>query len=334
MPGSLLGMRYRNLLLGGSITSAQLQTELEDTARLGAFKAMLAYPQARYLFNDATAAEIMYETHAVLAAVINNGDILRRVQNTLFWNETLLTINAPGSLLKFTTFNSSGTWTPSVNGTDALQVLAQAPGGNGGAGATGTGVNSGGGGGGGELAGLIVLLGDIPVSPVTVTIGAVGANTSFGSLLIANFGGNGATGVEGVGGGSTTNGGAIKNLPSTNPSTGVGIFGSFRQKGGDGGDGVAPLTNGINGQSVSPIGTGGTGGTSGVNATAGSGFAAGGGSGYNANGASSGAGGAAPSAAANSGCGAAGGMARSGGQTGGAGGSGAAWVLELQRPAP
>ena len=103
-------------------------------------------------------------------------------------------------------FTSSGTYTPTAGCVYAI-IEVQAAGGN------GSGIASGVGGGGGSGGyGRSLLL-----SPTTqtITIGAVGSNTTYGSLITCTSGGNGVSigsGASTGGAGGTSSGGNLDNI--------------------------------------------------------------------------------------------------------------------------
>ena len=139
----------------------------------------------------------------------------------------------PGKLLGLTKFlSSNASWTPNSN-TTKIVVCCIGGGGNGGNAST-----SGAGGGGGGGAGQVVW-GEIEtiLSSYSVTVGAAGGTSSFGSVASAVGGGNGGNAVSTV-----TTGGA----------------GGHNGGGGTGGAGYCTGTAGNSGYSTS-AGTGGTG---------------------------------------------------------------------------
>lgn len=177
---------------------------------------------------------------------------------------------------------SSGTYTP-CTGLVYNVVTLVAAGGNGGSGGSTT-TGTGGGGGGGECR-----IGTFSASTIgasqTVTLGAVGNNSTFGSLLTAVFGGNGATAQ------STASNGAVGGGGGSGGSGGYGIPGQAGNQGaGSGGNGAGGSNNisGQGGNTCLGFGAQGVVSGNGVSANANSG---GGGSGGVANPNSGGAGG-------------------------------------------
>lgn len=196
------------------------------------------------------------------------------------------------------TFNTSGTWTKPVSGTFAI-VECWGGGGSGGVGSESGGsggtLYSGGGGGGGNYATRIFSLADL-ASTVSVTVGTggagvatpgndgfPGANTTFGSYLIAHGGQGGGCVSDktpqpyfyggGGGGGRKT----VSYSTYTDYLGGVGGWGA-----GDGGDSVSagsifPSKNRIGGSSYYGGGGGGAVGGSGGNSMYGGGGGGGGG---------------------------------------------------------
>lgn len=173
----------------------------------------------------------------------------------------------------YLTAASPATWTK-PSGLKYIKVQVQAAGGNGGTGNSTSNINGGGGGGGGYSEELIAAasLG----STETVTIGAVGANSSFGSHLSATYGTNASTGVPGdggVGSGGTINARGGHGLQGFDEdATGSVTFG-------DGGasqlsqGGAGKVTNGGVGD-AGAFGSGGGGGSQNTDSAGGAGGAA------------------------------------------------------------
>jgi hypothetical protein len=183
------------------------------------------------------------------------------------------------------TFTANGTFVVPPGVTE-VWVTGCAAGGNGGAG-------SGGGGGGGGGQGRSVIRKSIPVTAgasITVTIGAVGVNTTFGGLLTLAFGANGATGATGLGAELAGNGSAAAAGSAAFGFGGKGGTNSSGGLGGGGGGAQSPLdltvagANGTNG--VSGGGAGGTGGNGGAGGAGGGGGGGGGAGGGTQTGAS------------------------------------------------
>ncbi len=142
-------------------------------------------------------------------------------------------------------------------------VEVQAAGGNG---SSVTGTDRGGGGGGGGGYGRKLILSSSLGSTETITIGAVGSNSSFGTHIVAGFGVNATADSNTAGAGGTSTGGNINISGST---------------GGQGRDYSSPY--GIGGQGGdSQLGRGGPSTLAGNNGTSGSGYGGGGAGGSSA----------------------------------------------------
>lgn len=162
---------------------------------------------------------------------------------------------AAGSLLRVTTFSSSGTWTKGAN-TKYVLVRGVGAGGGGGGGLSG---NTGGGAGGGSGGYSEKFIDVTAISSVSVTIGAggsggggggngsAGGTTSFGTQITCNGGGGG------------TAGGAV---PGNGGSGGTASGGHLNVRGSGGGVGATPNAYGSGTGGPSFFGGGGRGATS------------------------------------------------------------------------
>lgn len=232
------------------------------------------------------------------------------------------TITAPRTRMgmsagpRMRTFTASGTFIVPT-GVTRVWVTGCAAGGNGGSGSSTT-TTPGGGGGGGQGASCIKkAIAVTPGASITVTIGAVGANTTFGALLTLAFGSNGSGGsgnVSGTGGPGAGSGNSNADLLG-------GKQGGRSGQGGAGGGGAqSPIPSGDAGAAGANAGVN-TGGAGGVNGGGGGGAGASTGSG------AGGVGGAATAYGAGGGGG--GGGDGSGG-TGAAGGAGGPAILTIE----
>lgn len=228
---------------------------------------------------------------------------------------------------------TSGTWTKPAGPYTALRVRCVAGGPGGGSAAAGT---TGGGGASGEDRTVVIPWSSVPSSVTYAigaggTVGAVGGNTNFGSLLTVEslgFGGNGvATQMYGGGGGGRGNGangvagGAAGGQPANN-------FERVQPRGGDstGGDGGG-YSHALGWGGGGRASTGGNvGGAGAWGRVSNGGGAGGGGSGYKG-GRGGGPGGGIGDGFNGAGYGGGGGGTNTGGQGGGGGGGGAVDIL-------
>ena len=292
MTGSLTGNRFYSLLLGGGITSNELETELANAGAFGYFSIMMSFAQVRdnilgnndaldAIFGSELAFSAMLQNPSILASIAEDDTLTARVSDTksailavvknpLYiraWsdvpaNNTRMKnrVNASGSKLKRDTFTTSGSWSIPA-GLVALFTTLTGGGGNGGDGFFGSNVTGGGGGGAAELAGELFVDGTLPVSSIAYTVGTPAVQSAWGAL-IADPGGNGGN-IGGTGGGADTNGGATQVSDFDLDNAFWPGFDSFSAQGGDGGTcppGGAPNVgdNGFDGTG------GGIGGNAGV----------------------------------------------------------------------
>ncbi len=278
--------RYYRLLMGGwdsTLTVAQnataIDASLESAEAQGALKVLFQTTLAAerlveseyvrtILFSCSRALALMLESSVSLNAINNNANALAQI-NTL--------VNASGYFIKRTTATTSGTFTIPAGGLEALYLLACGVGGTGGAG----GSLGGAGGSGAELRGVLVPKNLLPTSNTAYTISATpGTPTTFGSLLSAASGANGATSsiVTTTGGGSTLYGGAAEGLLTTDVDNAFFHLKSFSEQGGYGGGSLVAGEAGV-------TGVGGAAGTSVLRGgRAGTGICSGGGGGFDSGG--------------------------------------------------
>ena len=73
--------RLKNLLLGGGITSSELDTELSDPATLGAYKSVLSLPfEKNILYTDPTAFDIILGSGTAFG-LLEDADIVAALQD-------------------------------------------------------------------------------------------------------------------------------------------------------------------------------------------------------------------------------------------------------------
>lgn len=303
------------LLLGGNISSANLETKLTtDDAWLGAWRALLKSGTSKALIANTTAFGIIAGSNTAFGelitaagtqlaasdsatiAISNDSNAIKTVvtnQTYLdFWNTVPANkarlqarINASGSKLKRQVWTSSGTWTAPVTPIVALSVFAIGGGGTGASGGWNGGstqAESGGGGSGAESATKSATT-SLPTTNQTVTVGLWASTSSFGSFLTAAAGQNGIRPTSGsaqaVGGGSD-----VGTIYDTDPENAIWQPATANKKGGSGGVAFAGSynSNGFAGAS-GLTGGGGAGGTqngsSCTQANNGTGLGSGGGSG-------------------------------------------------------
>jgi hypothetical protein len=356
MSGSVTGAILEQKLLGGAISSSQLETELADTLNLGAFRkliniwenrqillqtpealnAMFGSNYAReslFLYDEimidiaqsTVATDYLTRSGAALLELFENTTAFNYYRNTAA-NYSILKsfVNGANSKLKRNIFTTSGTFTPA--GTLLGMVMAGvAGGGNGATGAPATN-EAGGGGSGGEFK-IIKLTSGLPSSGQSVTVGNAGLVTTLGALYSAAAGNSAANGASTAGATSgTTTGGGIPSITDIDLSNAVWQTTNCSVAGGAGGVGG----NGTNSPSGAGNGTIGTAGASGTGGTAGTfGASVGGaGTGFSSGGGGGGGNfaGTAGSATANTGCGGGGTV---NGSTAGAGGTGLLVVYSI-----
>lgn len=271
------------LLLGGSISSANLETKLTtDDAFLGAWKALIKSGTVKALIANTTAFSIiagsstafsslldiagaqLAASDSATTAISNDSNAIKTVvTNTAYlnlWqnvsaNKTRLQarINASGSKLKRQEFTSSGTWTAPGTPIVALSVCAVGGGGNGG---NASAFGSGSGGSGAEVKTQSFTSG-LPTSDVTVTIGSASTSSSFGAFLSASGGNVGADG------GGTITGGGLNSGTIYDSQIELAIWqpNTASKQGGSGGySATSPTPGGSGGAGLS--GSGGVGGNS------------------------------------------------------------------------
>jgi hypothetical protein len=209
---NLTYMNLRNALLGGTITSANLQTLLTSNgAYASAMEAMAGHRSSvDMLTNSETAMSILQMSGRALALMLGK--------------ETgyLGTINSPHFLqpgdantkLRRQAYTTVGTvtWVLPAGGVSDVVAFCVG-GGGGGAGGWSSSPNYGGGGGGGQViakrrtnvtASQTVTVGVGGAAGGSAAAGGNGGSSSFGSLVTALGGGAGNRGVAGSGGGSTS----------------------------------------------------------------------------------------------------------------------------------
>lgn len=327
----------RNAIIAGTLSGAQLQTELANAASFSNFQVLVAdTPSMEQFAASTTAMTTILGSALATGALKTSQEAMANLANNpvglgvLLDISTLRTeyvvdlnarailnglVNVNGGKLKRQVFTASGTWTYPTSGLHKISVACVGGGGGGGS-ANGTIGSSGGGGAGGAIAASTLTVSSI-TGNVTVTVGSGGAqntaggSTSFGAHLTAT-GGSGGTaagsGVNAAGGAAV--GSDSGNWLDTALTTTFWQQTASVQSGGGGTFGTN--NNGFDAVSANSL-TLGTGGSSGTNAP---------GTAYGGGGASGGAGGAGVAAAANSGAGGGGGRGNGSGQNGGAGGSG------------
>ena len=317
MSGTITGTKLAKDILAGVYNAGALETLLTTQADLylGPFKALVksgsmsafvantdAYNAVtgsatalRYCMEspvlreavlaDPTARTTLTQTSEALAYILNTETLrLEFLKDSAFVTALQAAVHN-GSYLYRETLTSTGNYTPHMDGVAAMYVVAV---GRGGQGATANNNYGGQGGSGGEIAGGYIPVSDIPTTPVACTLPtSAGTPTTFGSLVSADSGVNGARAYTMVtGGGSTTGGGAVTGLTNNTLDSAAFHIYDFTEQGGDGGrsgaDPDIPATTqaGLPGEA----GLIGSGGTAGVNASAaggaGSGISSGGGGGF------------------------------------------------------
>lgn len=275
--------RYYRLLMGGwdsTLTVAQnataIDASLESAEAQGALKVLFQTALAAerlieseyvrtILFSCSRALALMLESSVSLNAINNNANALAQIQTL---------VNASGYYIKRTATTTSGTFTVPAGGLEALYLLACGVGGTGGAGNASF---PGAGGSGAETKGVLVPKNLLPVSNTAYTISStVGTPTTFGSLLSASSGVNGANlSSNTAGGGSTLYGGSAEGLLITDVDNAFFHIKSFSEQGGYGGGRTLAGEAGV-------TGSGGAAGTSGGGrgGGAGTGICSGGGGGF------------------------------------------------------
>lgn len=272
MSGSVKGLSLNLALLGGSLTSSQLESELSTPYNLGAFRKMLGISFVRrQLLNDPSILNIIFNSDKAATALLSDFDALNYIAtsdniiNTIVSNPTALKamltndtaffnvknsslyakiqakVNVSGSKLKRQIFTSSGTFTIPISGLAACTVFlvgsggATTAGGIGGVGGYGPG-----GGGGGET--KVFKFTTMPSSNVAVT---VSTTSSFGGFAIAAAGSSSINAAVfpngGTGGGSTS--GTVPLSVDYSPTTAAWQPNNYSVKGGDGGSGEMLATS-------------------------------------------------------------------------------------------
>lgn len=353
-----------NLLLGGNITSVQLESAITTNDSFnGAWKRLLRSGTIKSLIANTTAFGIiagsatafgdlltiagtqLAASDSATTAISNDSNAIKTVVTSAthlnLWNnvpanKTRLQarINASGSKLKRQVWKTSGTWTAPVTPIVALSVFAIGGGGNGGNGGWDGGSTRGeaGSGGSGAEASTKSATTSLPTTNQTVTVGSAAAASSFGSFLTA------AAGVSGSKGGSTTSGGGsdVSSIYDSDLENAIYQPTTASKQGGNGANGGLSSGNvngsaGIGGLSGSGGIAGTQNGSSCTNAGAGAGLTSGGGSGaiIYPGGASAANGADATNIADQYGCGGGGGSGTAGASSGGVGAPGAVvayWV--------
>lgn len=159
-----------------------------------------------------------------------------------------------GALVGIQYFTASGTYTPTPGATRA-KVIVTGGGGNGAAGNNGSG-NGGGGGGAGATATAFIS----SLAVTTVTVGAAGGQSAFGTIT-ANGGSAGSSTGAGGSGSSTTSGASASTIGGAGAPATAGTVGTGGQGGasfwGGGGAGALGANNGSAGQARGSGGGGG-----------------------------------------------------------------------------
>lgn len=205
--------------------------------------------------------------------------IPRNPQTVTTLEKEFLTNRQAGSLVpQVVTFTSSGTWTKDSN-LSYVVVEVQAAGGNGGNATAGSSVGAyGGGGGAGGYSKKFILASALGATE-TVTVGAVGNPSSFGSHATSNQGANASSEIGGLGGTATggdvnvTGGDGANGAESTTRNLVAGNGGSSIF-GGGGRAGQNASNSGVDGEDARAYGAGG-GGAQADNSTSAAGGAGG-----------------------------------------------------------
>lgn len=268
MAGSLKGLSLNLLLLGGGITSSQLESELSTPSTLGAFRKMLSISSVRkqllidtsilnIIFNsekalttllsdenalnligssDTLVASITQST-AALKAIINSDSIFLAIKNnSTFYTKLQNRVNASSSKLKRQIFTTNGTFT--IPGTGLAACTAFLQGGGGGITPAAASPNYGsGGGGGGET--KVYKFTTMPTSNIAITVGLPSNPSILGSFATAAAGSTSVSvnaAFNGAAGGGITSG-TIPISVDYSPLTAIYELGNYSVKGGGGGGG-------------------------------------------------------------------------------------------------
>jgi len=249
-----------------NLNTDKIETSVIDTdssltansdAKIPSQKAVKAYVDAGGNVNASTTAKGIVEI--ATTAEIDAGTAVGGTGASLVVTPDALKASQVPIVRTYLNAASPATWSKPT-GLRYVVVEVQAAGGDGGA-ATGNSGAQGGGGGGGGYSKKLITAGSLG-STETVTIGAVGANSSFGAHATANFGVSGTdNSPTTVAAGGTASGGDV-NIPGQ-ASVPISVSG-WSGAGGNAvlGHGAAPQTsNNVVGISGTGYGSGASGGT-------------------------------------------------------------------------
>lgn len=285
MAGSAFGLHIRQSLLGGLITSAQLDTLLADGKYLAGMKNLVNTPSslkmvitdetalnlllgsslgASILFNSLDAMDIISDSDLATYKLVTNSSYLINLtasQKALaMYNSSVSKqnrinqyVNDPVSKLRRSVITANGTFT--YTGTALkMSVLAIGSGANGGSNNSNVNSSVGPGGGGGEIV-QVTYTSSIPASGQAVVIGNE-VNTTFGSLITADSALN-ASGLYGsrknsAGAGATSGDDLdlyVSGVINSDIDNSWWNYGNYTLKGGDG---EGSISLGTDGNTVAP----------------------------------------------------------------------------------